>query len=72
MNVAARLGLFVVAAALVFVAAFGIAAAMAPDGASERWQPGSGQTGSGQTGSGQHDGDSHDHIVGVAPTEGHR
>lgn len=67
MSVAARLGLFLVAAALVFGAAFGIAAAVAPDGASERWQPGSGQPGSGQ-----HDGDPHEHVDGAVPAEGHR
>lgn len=42
MNVAARLGAFAVAAVLVFGAAFGIAAAVVPDGFSDRWQPAGG------------------------------
>lgn len=42
MNVAARLGAFAVAAVLVFGAAFGIAAAVVPDGLADRWQPAGG------------------------------
>ncbi|WP_066907253.1 hypothetical protein [Millisia brevis] len=60
MNVAARLGAFAVAAVLVFGAAFGIAAAVVPDGFADRWQPAGGThdvgTHTGTDGADSHDG----------------
>ena len=56
MDVAARLGAFAVAAVLVFGAAFGIAAAVVPDGLADRWQPAGGTHDVGTHNVGTHNG----------------